>query len=311
MYQQCGSLKIRFTGVMRHFPQELIDIVLDQVAEQDCNGRIWRIRRPPTPIATCGLVCKQWLPRSRLHVFRTVVLYGPRLRNLLDLQTESSLPLLSLAQDLFLIFGDFTPDDVASLRACLRLTHPEIGLPTSGDEIRNSFLRTHLPFLETHCSSLSSLKLSPCEKSAVPLGIIVDILGCLPSVTSLELEGQSCRIVEPQVLPLQPCPRRLETLNIAVKDGADALFAWFLSLALAPRIKSLTLLEEWEDDPTPHSLVAYCQSGLWTTAGPINSIGLEQSLAFLLPSRQFGSPPIESPKHGSRQSANPDWPSKF
>ncbi|KAJ7854467.1 hypothetical protein B0H13DRAFT_2081160 [Mycena leptocephala] len=246
---------------MRDFPQELIDIVLDQLGEQEFNPnrRIWLIRRPPTSIATCGLVCKQWLPRSRLHVFHIVTLYGSRLRSLLDLETGSSVPLLSLIRDLFLLFIDgLTLEDVASLRACLSLTHLEISSPTSGDDVWNSFVRTHLPFLGTHCVSLSSLKLSPCEKSAVPLCMIVDILGCLPSLTSFELEGQSCRIAETPISPSQSCPRHLHTLNLDVKGGADALFTWFLSLAVAPRINSLTLSEDW-DDPTPQSLVAYSQ----------------------------------------------------
>ncbi|KAJ7928654.1 hypothetical protein B0H13DRAFT_2311262 [Mycena leptocephala] len=40
----------------------------------------------------------------------------------------------------------------------------------------------------------------------------------------------------------------LHTLDIAVKDGVDILFVWFLSLAVPPRIKSLALLENVDDD---------------------------------------------------------------
>ncbi|KAJ7203497.1 hypothetical protein GGX14DRAFT_369362, partial [Mycena pura] len=60
---------------MRSFPQELTDLVLDQVVDSEQEAA-WRIRRPSTSIATCGLVCKQWLPRSRFHVFSRMPLIG-------------------------------------------------------------------------------------------------------------------------------------------------------------------------------------------------------------------------------------------
>ncbi|KAJ7796210.1 hypothetical protein B0H14DRAFT_2915977 [Mycena olivaceomarginata] len=247
---------------MQRFPQELIDLVLDQVAdsERDHNRGAWR--RPSTSIATCGLVCKQWLPRSRLHVFSSMVLFGSRLRSLLDLEAESSsLSLLSLARDLCLVFrNDLASKDMSRLRTCLSLTHLELCFPSPSTEEWDLFLGTHLPFLGAHCASLSSLKLSPYEKSAVSLRVIVDILVCLPSLCAFQLEGQSCSIIEAEIPLSQSCPPCLQTLNIEVKHGADILFAWFLSLAVGLQIKSLTLLdpEDW-DNPTADSLVSYFQ----------------------------------------------------
>ncbi|KAJ7832664.1 hypothetical protein B0H14DRAFT_1173115 [Mycena olivaceomarginata] len=197
---------------MQRFPQELIDLVLDQVAdsERDHNGGAWR--RPSTSIATCGLVCKQWLPRSRLHVFSSMALFGSRLRSLLDLEAESSsLSLLSLARDLCLVFrNDFASKDMSRLRTCLSLTHLELCFPRSSTEEWDLFLGTHLPFLGAHCISLSSLKLSPCEKSAVSLRVIVDILVCLPSLCAFQLEGQSCRIIQAEI-PLSQSVGRFVT----------------------------------------------------------------------------------------------------
>ncbi|KAJ7745864.1 hypothetical protein DFH07DRAFT_963217 [Mycena maculata] len=153
-----------------------------------------------------------------------------------------------------------TSKDMSRLRTCLSLTHLELYFPRSSTEEWDLFLGTHLPFLGAHCVSLSSLKLSPCEKSAVSLRVIVDILVCLPSLSAFQLEGQSCRIIEAEIPLSQSSPPCLQTLNIEVKHGADILFAWFLSLAVGLQIKSLTLLdpEDW-DNPTTDSLVSYFQ----------------------------------------------------
>ncbi|KAJ7251733.1 hypothetical protein C8J57DRAFT_1238558 [Mycena rebaudengoi] len=111
----------------------------------------------------------------------------------------------------------------------------------------------HLPQSHPSGTLLSSLR------QRVSLRVIVDILVCLHSLSAFQLEGQSCSIIEAEISPSQPCPPCLQTLEIAVKDGADTLFAWFLSLAVGPQIKSLTLLEDWDNNPTAQSLVAYFQ----------------------------------------------------
>ena len=263
---------------MRRFPQELVDLVLDQVADseqygqavarqlkaRDALARVCRTSLPSSSIATCWLVCKQWLLRSRLHVFSSMTLSGSRLRSLLDLEAESSsLPLLSFVRDLFLIipfFEDFTSKDIARLRSCLSLTHLQLRIPSSGNNsaVWDSFLGTHLPFLGTHCASLSSLTLSLNEYRPVSLCVIVDILACLPSLSTFRLEGRGCRIIGAEIPPSQSCPPRLQTLDIVVTEGADILFAWFLSLTAGPKIKSLTL-DDWDAHPAAQSLVAYFQ----------------------------------------------------
>ncbi|KAJ7461147.1 hypothetical protein FB451DRAFT_1269083 [Mycena latifolia] len=243
---------------MQGFPQELTDLILDQVAEQDRRTGYWRGSRPATSIATCGLVCKQWLPRSRLHIFFKMVLYDSRLKSLLDLEAKSSIPLLSLTRDLLLVLP-LDADDMPRIRDCLCLTRLNLCPPRFGDDLSDLFLGTHLPFLGTHCVHLSHLKLTPCEKSSVSVRMIADILTCLPSLGAFELEGGSCTIIEAHVPLSHSCPPRLHTLDIDVKDGVDILFAWLLSLAIPPRIKSLTLSESADDDPSAQSLVAYCQ----------------------------------------------------
>ncbi|KAJ7027499.1 hypothetical protein C8F04DRAFT_965152, partial [Mycena alexandri] len=45
---------------MRDFPQELVDLVLDNVAAGTADTK---------DIGICGAVCMRWLPRSRKHLF--------------------------------------------------------------------------------------------------------------------------------------------------------------------------------------------------------------------------------------------------
>ncbi|KAJ7501763.1 hypothetical protein B0H11DRAFT_1675543, partial [Mycena galericulata] len=53
-----------FRQLMRRFPQELVDLVIDEVAAT----------QSPLDIGTCGRISKQWLPRSRTHLFRSISL---------------------------------------------------------------------------------------------------------------------------------------------------------------------------------------------------------------------------------------------
>ncbi|KAJ7448409.1 hypothetical protein FB451DRAFT_1187828 [Mycena latifolia] len=88
--------------------------------------------------------------------------------------------------------------------------------------------------------------------------MIADILMCLPSLGAFALDGGSCTIIEAHVPSSHSCPPHLHTLDIDVKDGVDILFAGLLSLAIPPRIKSLTLSED-ADDLSVQSLMAYAR----------------------------------------------------
>ncbi|KAJ6553486.1 hypothetical protein DFH09DRAFT_1318874 [Mycena vulgaris] len=78
---------------MQEFPQELVDLIIDDVAGT-----------PNTPdIRTCGGVCRQWLPRSRMHLFSALTLSNAdpaAIQAFLNIVDASSFQILSLVQSL-------------------------------------------------------------------------------------------------------------------------------------------------------------------------------------------------------------------
>ncbi|KAJ7509721.1 hypothetical protein B0H11DRAFT_1960804 [Mycena galericulata] len=256
---------------MRDFSQELIDLVLDYVAvarrddKRYWNGPIsynWNavderdsLRSDP-PIAVCGLVCKQWLPRSRFHLFSTGRLHGLRLESLVEIDRASSLQLFSIFRKLTLKFfakGSFKSESMEKLRDCANLTCIRISAPPKAPQFR-SFLDTHFPFLGTHCVSLYRFEWSAANDT-ISLRTIADILLCLPRLEVFCLDSESCKMKQEELPPSYSWPVRLRTLELKVEHGVDALFTWLLSLPVLPIITSLTLYEG--DQPTGTSLAAY------------------------------------------------------
>ncbi|KAJ7931028.1 hypothetical protein B0H13DRAFT_1960133, partial [Mycena leptocephala] len=124
------------------------------------------------------------------------------------------------------------------------------------------------------------MTLNPCEKSAVSLCMIADILTCLPSLHTFTLVGQSNSIIAAEI-----------------PTGVDILFAWFLSLAVPPRIKSLTLSEDLDDAPSSHALVAYSQKfsaeleflSVWPRRASFDSTYLRHHLILLRSDKSLSS----------------------
>ncbi|KAJ7711960.1 hypothetical protein B0H16DRAFT_1343080, partial [Mycena metata] len=83
---------------MRDFPQELVDLILDNVAFSATGA-------DTKDIGTCGSVCKRWLPSSRKHIFSHLAISNsgsPTPQSFLDLAEGSSEPILSLVRTIHL-----------------------------------------------------------------------------------------------------------------------------------------------------------------------------------------------------------------
>ncbi|KAJ7461261.1 hypothetical protein B0H11DRAFT_119281 [Mycena galericulata] len=254
---------------MRDFSQELIDLVLDHVS-QDGIHEIDKSDAAPgqddldivPSIAACGLVCSQWLPRSRFHLFASARLDAVRLESLFDIDRTSSLQLYFLFRRLtleFFIPVSFKQQHMDKLcdcvnLACLRISTPS-GNPGTTSQF-HSFLETHLPIIGIRCVSLSRFEWNAADDT-VSLRTIADVLMCLPVLEAFSLEFDGCRITDEEVPSSRSCPTHLRTLELRVEDGADVLFAWFLSLPVVPSLASLTLYEVDQSPGT--SLTAYSE----------------------------------------------------
>ncbi|KAJ7461268.1 hypothetical protein B0H11DRAFT_2285851 [Mycena galericulata] len=253
---------------MRDFSQELIDLVLDHVSQDGGHVEIDNsdaaqddLEIVPS-IAACGLVCSQWLPRSRFHLFADATLDAARLGTLFDIDRTSSLQLFSLFRGVTLEFftpDPFKPEHMDKLCYCVNLAYLRIftALGSSGTTSQfSSFLETHLPILGIRCVSLSRFEWE-ATKDTISLRTIADVLNCLPVLEAFSLEFDGCRITDEEVPSSHSCPTHLRTLVLEVEDGAEVLFAWFLSLPVLPSLASLTLHEVDQSPGT--SLTAYSE----------------------------------------------------
>ncbi|KAJ7250168.1 hypothetical protein B0H12DRAFT_1219766 [Mycena haematopus] len=232
---------------MRDFAQELVDDVIDSWALVDLDSA--------DSMKVCGLVCKRWLPRSRFHLFSQVALDADNLRSFVDIIDSSSLPILSFIQHFQLRFMGKPLDEALldQIHGCPNLTSIEIWIskmalnPDDNAGFYRS-LQAHLPLLASNSASLSRLdfKLPHKPSSGIPVGAIVDIIGCIPSVEFVTVYGVYSYIIPdaefsqreslPELHPLQ-----MHTLEIRSYQGVQLLTSSLLSQHILPNLRSLTL----------------------------------------------------------------------
>ncbi|KAJ7115324.1 hypothetical protein C8R44DRAFT_984062 [Mycena epipterygia] len=225
---------------MQTLAQELVDKIIDNIGFFDKAG-----------VATCGLVCKRWLRRSRFHLFSSTVLSNSEhtLYNIdafLHLSNTSSHPLLSFAQALTLHFAGKPFDDahMATLvQSCPRLTTLRVIIvdmlgPEEAQQVYPS-LKTHIPVLGINSTSLSRLEVR--YFADIPLSVLIDIISALPLLEFLLLNSLGHHIV-PDDTPLPSCSLpHLHTLQLLVATSARPFLNWILSAPILPIIKSMKL----------------------------------------------------------------------
>ncbi|KAJ7609449.1 hypothetical protein FB45DRAFT_1066853 [Roridomyces roridus] len=240
---------------MRELSPELVDQVMDAVSLLDGD----RLR-----IASCGLVCRQWLPRSRFHVFQYLWLDASRLDSLLTLVETSSSPLLAIVHvvhldltvnPLFRLEHLTTLSSTCANLTCIRCT---INSPPSEIVPQDFFLETCLPVLGSQCPALTRFELQPTYAETVPLGMITHILASLPALEVFVLLSDSNTIV-PTGIVFNSIPARLQSLQLGRTRGICRLFEWLLSLPVLPKLKSLQWLAGPYADADWASLHAYSQ----------------------------------------------------
>ncbi|KAJ6527083.1 hypothetical protein B0H19DRAFT_543061 [Mycena capillaripes] len=234
---------------MREFAQELVDQVIDcwLLAENDLK---WT--------RTCGLVCRDWLPRSRYHLFAEVSLSAKSLPTFVDLVDASSLPLLSFIRQLELRADPQNSGEpldsshLARTHQCPNLTAIKIFfdpgfLPvedTSAADIE--FFYAHIRSWAANSVSISRFCL---EATRAPLHAVIGLISCLtlPSLKILELDVW---ILTPSDDTTPLLNLDLHTLNLKVGRNGYLFLSWLLSLPVIPCPKSLTFYGRMSGDHT-------------------------------------------------------------
>ncbi|KAJ7746019.1 hypothetical protein B0H16DRAFT_1557477 [Mycena metata] len=229
---------------MQDFPQELTDKVIDAVYF-DAGSKCMK---------TCSLVCRQWLPRSRLHLFSTLRLdsktYTDRAGAFFQLLDNSPFPILPNVQSLDLRYdGPLDEAHMARLQECRNLR--DLGIATSWEDNEKHWL-----VLQDFCRSIQSgnlfLVVSCLDfrlNTDIYLPVLIKILGGIPSLQKLCITG-SYNITAPEETPApsSPFPPNLHALNISVVAGTGLFFGWVLSLPEAPTFTSLELRLNVDDE---------------------------------------------------------------
>ncbi|KAJ7620980.1 hypothetical protein FB45DRAFT_870757 [Roridomyces roridus] len=204
---------------MTRFPSELEDAVIDF-----CHS-------DRGTLATCGLVCRDWLPASRYHKFSSVSLTANNITGFLEI-TSASEAITHLVREVELCYCGPFPPEVVSVLMLLKRT-ARLSLHPLRDEV-------------VRVASTSSLAVALASLQIVHLKFdfrsrfesLGQVIGCVclcPQLESLEVGGSWMRGVE-----FEPClPKGLHTLTLTC-DLANFL-TWLLTLDELPNIRKLNL----------------------------------------------------------------------
>ncbi|KAJ6462238.1 hypothetical protein C8R47DRAFT_1327216 [Mycena vitilis] len=228
---------------MRNLPQELVEQVIDDVAATF----------DLTEVATCGLICRQYLPRSRKHLFANIHLSdwdeSAIVQKFVDLVDASCTPILPLVKSLniHLVDGALSDVHMGRLHECHAIRHLRIRAPHHQPAERHVFVQD-LPFqnwLQAHIQHFACTlnRFELVMGSDIPLSLLVDIICSLPHLTHLRIDGDCGYGVfaSDPVLATQPFPRNLYSLDMAIHRGTNLFFDWLLSYDQPPCFTSFTL----------------------------------------------------------------------
>ncbi|KAJ7751938.1 hypothetical protein DFH07DRAFT_1061790 [Mycena maculata] len=232
---------------MRDFPQELIDEILDQAAAQKSGfpgfSPGWSLKGKG--VGTRGLVCRQWWPRSRMHLFSHVTLRPTTIQSFFDLVDTSQSPILTFIASLDLRFA---PDprfldegQRTRFRECCQLTNLWIYLPNL--ELPGTDTTEFYSSVQLHASSLGivpSISWFSMNFESIPLSVAVGVVSAFPALHTLRVSGlELVRVVIPQPHPLSV---RIHTLEFGVRgEGVDGFFSYLLSLPDPPLLRNVDL----------------------------------------------------------------------
>ncbi|KAF7345513.1 hypothetical protein MVEN_01569900 [Mycena venus] len=229
---------------MREFPQELVDAVIEY-----CYAGPGGL----ATVKTCGLVCQQWLPRSRMYLFFRVMLDSHNLAPFIAIVDSSPFPILSFVQHLTLRFVHLAPDDALLQKIiyhCPNLCYVEADIFAFGAFGAYRAARTQTgwfyqclqDYLEVwafNSPSLTRFNFQNAEGHTLSTETIVQTIKRIPSLECLGIYGGSV-YASPQLQLQAPThlPMSWHTLDMDVRYPGN-----LLSLLVAPTLSPLTSLK--------------------------------------------------------------------
>ncbi|KAJ7699050.1 hypothetical protein B0H17DRAFT_1049994 [Mycena rosella] len=212
----------------QNLPPELIDLILGELQP---NGNEAYNASGTRTIARCGLVCKQWLSFSRVHLFAHVELDEGSLEKLITIVEASPFPISSF---------------IRCVRLSFRRDGFEQGLRALGSLPRVKTLRIVMSNI-VFTQNLARLAITFANTSTVvfngyqfPFGDIMDAISLFPSLADIELN--LAYLGHKPLLSTYRFPGRWHSLTIfMVQDEMQKLFEVLFSLDTIPVLSSLSI----------------------------------------------------------------------
>ncbi|KAJ6505416.1 hypothetical protein C8R45DRAFT_972622, partial [Mycena sanguinolenta] len=227
---------------MRDFAQELVDLVIDDVAATS-NAR---------DIGACGAVCRRWLPRSRIHLFSQITVSNsspvtiPKLINLVDASPSN---ILCFVRTLDIRLNRTIPEQhLARLQRCCSALW-ELRIRFTPRIQFECIVRDYVLRFGASCPALTRVELD--IELDIPLDVLAALIAGLPGLMHLRLSGPVLgpSIYDPAMFlsvypktvpPADTLSPNWHSLDISV-GGATLLFQWLLSHPEPPAFTSLKL----------------------------------------------------------------------
>ncbi|KAJ7223572.1 hypothetical protein GGX14DRAFT_165461 [Mycena pura] len=224
---------------MRLLP-EVLDCVVDHLSTDR------------SALKACGLTCRQWLPRSRFHLFREVRLSVGRgivaantARNNMDRFLEvvdtSFSDILAMIRILTISYVDkecLEAEHLLRFSPCSQLQHLGVVLPQGKQEQDAEILHLCHTQLTSVANNWSGLLGFSIRFYSASLSAIFDIIACFPRLEQLTLMGDSMTDTLDSLAPLPP---RIQSLQTSVWQGSELFYRHLLSLSTPPLFRILKI----------------------------------------------------------------------
>ncbi|KAJ7770310.1 hypothetical protein DFH07DRAFT_954132 [Mycena maculata] len=219
--------------MIQQLPSDLTDLVIDHISAE------------PASLSACALVCRQWFPRSRYHLFAEMKLQvGRALKRkgwydedkmdaFMDLMDASPTNLLATIRRLRLSYGDgqsLAKAHLLRFPSCPLLLDLSIGLPRDSDADIIEGIRFQMAVVGNKFSSLSSFAFR-FHSSTIRAATVFEVVSYLPTLETLSLGGDD---VTEGTAPLCILPPRLRSFDTHILRGIEFLFEHLISLPTLP-----------------------------------------------------------------------------